>query len=516
MEERNVSMTPKALPAPVKRQAAMDGKDRLLLLAAWALGIFFVQLMIQLLDGLPALGMALFVAACYGVLFWYAGRQRAFRKGNRLLSVGQVLLTLCLALFSNYPFRLLNYLALCLLASVELFQRSGLAKRSWQRASVLWESLGLSLAGLFLGLDLPFRAAVSCRKGSSRRAMALLLAAVVLVPLLAVVLPLLLSADPVFDAMLSGFSRWVSRHLSGVLGRVCWGAAVGLFLYSLLYFLRHGGRGTETALTKADSRPFRVDALAPGAVLVILDGVYAFFLGVQSSVLFGGRSYLDQVGMSYAQYARSGFFQLVWVVAINLAVLLAALRLCAPGKGRRAVQVLSTLLVAESGVLLLSAVWRMSLYVAAYGLSRLRVMVYWGIALLAVFLVAALLKIWKQRFGFFKVFFAACLLGWLILNFVCVDGIIARYNVSRYLDGSLPQVDVHYLTTLSYEALPALERLPGTLVADYESAEDPESGTWDLREVSLDEVLQRRRARAAWESGSWTHWNLSAAITARF
>lgn len=67
------------------------------------------------------------------------------------------------------------------------------------------------------------------------------------------------------------------------------------------------------------------------------------------------------------------------------------------------VQVLGTLLVAASGVLLVSALWRMNLYVGAYGLSFKRVLTYWGMAVLAVLLAAALWKVWHRHFRWFRV-----------------------------------------------------------------------------------------------------------------
>lgn len=81
----------------------------------------------------------------------------------------------------------------------------------------------------------------------------------------------------------------------------------------------------------------------------MLDVLYAFFLAVQCAALFGGADYLARAGISYASYARSGFFQLVAVAAVNLACLLACLALCkGEGRGLRMVQVLGTLLVAAS------------------------------------------------------------------------------------------------------------------------------------------------------------------------
>ena len=170
-----------------------------------------------------------------------------------------------------------------------------------------------------------------------------------------------------------------------------------------------------------------MEAAGPVTVLAVLDVLYAFFLAVQCAALFGGADYLAQVGISYASYARSGFFQLVAVAAVNLACLLACLALCkGEGRGLRMVQVLGTLLVAASGVLLVSALWRMNLYVGAYGLSFKRALTYWGMAVLAVLLAAALWKVWHRHFRWFRVLLSVGAAGWLLLNYANVDAPVSR------------------------------------------------------------------------------------------
>ena len=121
-------------------------------------------------------------------------------------------------------------------------------------------------------------------------------------------------------------------------------------------------------------------------VLLPLDLLYVLFAAVQSAALFRGSAYLEAAGISYAEYARSGFFQLVWVSCINLAVVVAAVHFCRrEGKLWLVVWALSTGMVALSCLMLVSAAWRMTLYVSTYGLSVKRLLTYWGMALLAVF-----------------------------------------------------------------------------------------------------------------------------------
>lgn len=181
-----------------------------------------------------------------------------------------------------------------------------------------------------------------------------------------------------------------------------------------------------------------MEAAGPVTVLAVLDVLYAFFLAVQCAALFGGADYLAQVGISYASYARSGFFQLVAVAAVNLACLLACLALCkGEGRGLRMVQVLGTLLVAASGVLLVSALWRMNLYVGAYGLSFKRALTYWGMAVLAVLLAAALWKVWHRHFHWFRVLLSVGVAGWLLRQCGRLGGPLQHWPRPGHRGGTL-------------------------------------------------------------------------------
>ena len=161
-------------------------------------------------------------------------------------------------------------------------------------------------------------------------------------------------------------------------------------------------------------------------------------------------------------------------------------------------------MVALSCLMLVSAAWRMTLYVSTYGLSVKRLLTYWGMALLAVFFGAALLKIWRRDFGFFRVLLAAGVSGWLLLNLLRVDAVVAEYNVEAYLTGNISALDVAYLAGLSDEALPSLARLPADMsVYEYEEGN------------TVGRLLEERRVHAARMAGSWRTWNLASWRAAR-
>ena len=300
--------------------------------------------------------------------------------------------------------------------------------------------------------------------------------------------PLLTSADALFAQVTRRAADWFDEHLALWALRLIFGLLVAPFLFGLLYSLR------RPEPLKRPARPVEglsMEAAGPVTVLAVLDVLYAFFLAVQCAALFGGADYLAQVGISYASYARSGFFQLVAVAAVNLACLLACLALCkGEGRGLRMVQVLGTLLVAASGVLLVSALWRMNLYVGAYGLSFKRALTYWGMAVLAVLLAAALWKVWHRHFRWFRVLLSVGVAGWLLLNYANVDALVARYNIGRGLDtGAVLSASDGRLG-----ALPALEEL---LEAQPE-------------ETELRQAVETLRDSARWQAAHWQTWSVAA------
>lgn len=476
-----------------------DVRERVLLLLALALGILAADLLLSLGQNWLGLGIPVGIAAWYAVFFWYVGPQKLGRTWPLFGTI--VLLSLTFVLFSNGWFRFWNIGFLLVLLTVHAFQISGAGRKPWTAPSMLWERFRLLMDGLFGRLG-AIGATFKCFTGpAARRGLTIGVGLLVTTPLLLLAAVLLSEADMVFEWLIADFLDAIWEHLDMAVVRVLLGLLAAPFLFSLLYAL---GRPKPLAEGKAVSRP-KLD----GAVAVIalggLDALYLFFVGVQARALFGGEDYLSQMGISYADYARSGFFQLVFVAMLNLGVVLALLQLTGrEGKGWNAVRALATLLVVLSGVILVSAAWRMTLYVLAYGLSFKRALTYWGMVMIALLLAAACVKVWREHFEFFRFAAVAALAGWLVLNYANVDRIVAEYNVSAYQSGSLTSIDLYYLSNLSYEALPALEKLDG----DTNIQSLTRNGQVDTMDLAV--LLKSRGAEADRECVHWETWSIPA------
>ncbi|MEU9299846.1 DUF4173 domain-containing protein [Streptomyces sp. NPDC048269] len=195
--------------------------------------------------------------------------------------------------------------------------------------------------------------------------------------------------------------------------------------------------------------------------LVVLNLLFAGFNAVQLAVLFGGYDkVLASTGLTYAEYARQGFWQLLWATLLTLVVIALALR-WAPRDGagdRRFVRVVLGVLCALTLVVVASALRRMDLYVDAYGLTRLRVSVaamelWLGLVIVLIMAAGVFGARWLPR-----AVAGSVAAGVLAFGLLSPDGMVAESNVTRFEADA--KIDLAYFQSLSADAVPALDRLP--------------------------------------------------------
>ncbi|SEM76105.1 DUF4153 domain-containing protein [Nonomuraea pusilla] len=242
--------------------------------------------------------------------------------------------------------------------------------------------------------------------------------------------------------------------------------------------------------------------------LTAVNLLFAAFVVVQVTALFGGDDrVLRTVGLTYAAYARQGFFQLVAVSVVVLGIVAVAAGLLRTERGER------RLLAGQLGVLcsltmvvLASALHRMHLYIDAYGLSRLRLSVeaavWWLGAVFALVLVAGALRLAGRGSGWLpRAVVLVTALGLGAFALVNPDLRVARTQVEVR---GVTRIDADYLGDLGAEAVPALDRLPepqrSCVLADLVAARgldrpDPWNG-WNLARAQARELLARRPVTA--------------------
>jgi hypothetical protein len=187
-------------------------------------------------------------------------------------------------------------------------------------------------------------------------------------------------------------------------------------------------------------------------VLGLICLLYIVFIGSQLPYFFSAFAGQRPEGWQvYSEYARSGFFELCQIAAINLSLLTLANLFCRKLQGRNyALKILNCLLSLLTLLLIATAFSKMALYIGAYGLSIRRLLPCLFMVFLTV-VFTGVIVLQKLRFSIVRFSIVA---GTVMLCILCLlnpDGFVAAYNAERYLSGTLESFDVRIL----YQSGPA-------------------------------------------------------------
>jgi hypothetical protein len=289
---------------------------------------------------------------------------------------------------------------------------------------------------------------------------------------------LLSSADAVFGRALDE-ALHLPLDLDEVIGRATFSILAAVLVAGPIAIAGGALRGWPGAASPGSAEPVPIEGEVagspmparddvgrrPGAtealiVLVAVDVLFAAFAVVQVVYLFGGADTLALVGMTYSDYARQGYFQLAFVVALAGVLLLGAHEVM----GRTRGFVIAALgLMLLTGVILASAAFRLRLYQDAYGWTELRFFVAASIAWLAACVVLAIVLVgWgRMRWLPHGIALAAVAIT-LAVTAIGPQAFVMHQNLARVLDpglvppGGRSGIDLHYGMTLGDDAIPDL------------------------------------------------------------
>ena len=338
-------------------------------------------------------------------------------------------------------------LAFCLMAGHNRFA-PGSARSLVDAARTLFD-FGIGRMGYAArGVAMAFRSGGAL----TQRSGAVLAGLGIAVPALVVVIPLLISSDAAFEGLIDLLPDF---DLFEIVTTVLFGTALGLFFYSRAVALRHE---EPTAQPVRETRRLHVITMntALGAVCI----VYIAYLFSQLAYFVGGFSGILPEGYTRAEYARRGFFEMTWLVAINLALMTFGVSKVqretrAPGSTRAMCLFLG--LVSE--FLVAASVAKMVMYIGTFGLTRLRVLTMVITAFLGI--TTALICIWLYlpKLQYMKAVMLLALSIGAAVMWLDVDTQVAKYNVEHYLSGDLASVDLSHLFGLGPGAVQYMEQL---------------------------------------------------------
>lgn len=264
-------------------------------------------------------------------------------------------------------------------------------------------------------------------------------------PMLWIIGALLSSADLLFGKMTKQINQALfSTNIIYIILMILFGFVA---CYCIIYAALSGsGTGDDQKTGK------KADPTIAVTGMTMLFLVYVVFCGIQVIYLFSNGLFLLPKEFTFAQYARRGFFELLTVTVINIFLMLLCTTVFRESKVLRGILTGITIC---TYILIVSAAYRMFLYIGAYNLTFLRIFVLLFLFIDALILAGVIISEYRKKFPLFRYCVAVITVCYLIFSFAKPDYFIATYHIDH--TDALEEGDIIFLTReLSYDAAPVV------------------------------------------------------------
>ncbi len=228
-----------------------------------------------------------------------------------------------------------------------------------------------------------------------------------------------------------------------------------------------GAVGAAILITRGLRAPVESPLLLPlrlrGAEVAMLFGgttfVYGLFVTVQVVAALAGDAYVQQTsGLTVAEYARSGFFQLLAAAAFTFGVLIAGKRFTGDvsSRAQRVISMLGQATIVLTLVTVGVAIRRLFLYEASFGLTMLRLFtIVFAVWIGVVFLLTSAHLHDRLPVEHLTAILTTAFVALVAMNVANPEAIVAERNIERF--AGTGKLDVQYLTSeLGPDAVPVL------------------------------------------------------------
>ncbi|MCL5771299.1 MAG: DUF4173 domain-containing protein [Actinobacteria bacterium] len=503
----------------------LERKKYWLLLFGLIIGVSFDIFFYNKTLGISYIIFIVLVLVVFLASFW--GCLKKLNNQALFFVIPILLLSSTFFIFSNQVFRILNYLIVPILVIMLSSLVANINKSDWSDIRFIG-AIAKRIFVPFRFIHRPFltlsRMTDNSSKGSKSRILPKVVIGILIsIPLLAIILWLLSSADIVFKNIFINIPLLkIFKHFLIIISVSVYAIC---FLWALLKAFDERKKSTngavstvstpstnskasansnantdDTSSTKMQWKLF-LDPVVLLTILILVNAIYAVFSFIQFRYLFGGSSFVLPSSFTYAEYARRGFAELVIVTIINFGILIFGITFVKKDSKRifTAIRAFLTLLVIFTFILLISAFYRMLVYEQAYGFTYLRIFVQAFMVMLFFLFVINIIYIWYQKLPIIKTYFIISLSIYIIMNFANVDKIIANNNISRYFETG--QIDMVYLKGLSYDAVPEMEEF-FISVKDSQDSKDEQIAN-ELPDYFMGRQLDLKNQK------SWQSYNIS-------
>jgi len=443
----------------LKEPFIADGRDTIFAALSFVLGFFFVRWVMFSWQGW---GVTVFtISYCFAVTVYFVKKGIIISRSGFFWLAAVVLIGISYSLYANNGLEPWRSLFLFCAAVYYVISASGHLILSNTSNWLILDGINAMFVIPFKNFGCQYKSlysSIHIKKSFGKQFLSIALGLLLALLIVGMVLPLLLRADSGgFSKIANGlieYFRWMQNQFADTLFDGFFTIPVAAYLFGLVAGCAHN-RGCSTF--KREGIQYAVQSmkvLAAATVYTVLGLIcclYIVFIGSQLPYFFSAFAGQRPEGWQiYSEYARSGFFELCQIAAINLTLLTLANLFCKKPQKNYILKTLNCLLSLLTLLLIATAFSKMALYIGAYGLSIRRLLPCLFMVFLAVIFIGVIV-LQKRQFSIVRL---SVFTGALMLCMLCLlnpDGFVASYNADCYLAGTLKSFDVKIL----YQSGPA-------------------------------------------------------------
>ena len=247
-----------------------------------------------------------------------------------------------------------------------------------------------------------------------------ILSVLIVIPVIIIILALLSSADMIFNNIFNNFFDILKKFsIDNFLGRLITMFILFIYLGSTISYLLFGFSKEEDRNIKEH----KIENFTIKLLLTSLNIIYIFFDFIQiRSLIF----HQGLTNINYAEYARSGFFQLMFISVINIVIILLSKK---SNKETRYNKAMGIIMILLTFVIIISSFLRMYMYESAYGYTLLRLLVYVSLITETILLIPTLVYILNPKINILNYYVIITTIAYTTLSLSPVDYFIAKNNI---------------------------------------------------------------------------------------
>ncbi|MDS0525981.1 DUF4173 domain-containing protein [Clostridium sp. SHJSY1] len=263
------------------------------------------------------------------------------------------------------------------------------------------------------------------------------------IPLLIILTLLLSSADEMFGSIFGNIIASITNTIfmispKGSISKLIVFIIVFIYLFYLFSSLKF------TVKSMYMRKINKLDKSMVNTILVLINILYLIFTYIQIKYLYIKYNRVDLTAEEYSNYARSGFFQLIVVVILNIIIIIYFKSKIDKNKLTCGLNTLMTVISMNMG---LTSLYKMNLYIKEFGMTQLRFVTSVFMIFVLIMLIFIAISLWKS-IDLFKSFVLIGSIIYLGINFCNMDKLIAEYNLNTVIK----EVDMRYLSNLSLDS----------------------------------------------------------------